>query len=809
MKDSASLAAALRKAESCTRPTDDEALALAHCDDLARLMALARQMAVAGHGRTVSFSKKVFIPLTRLCRDVCHYCTFARPPRPGERPYLAPEEVLAIARAGRAAGCKEALFTLGDQPERRYAVARAALGELGAKSTLAYLEASAGLVLRETGLLPHLNPGAMSEDWVRRLRAVSVSQGIMLETVSARLSERGGPHFGSPDKRPHIRLATLEAAGRARVPFTTGLLIGIGETRTERIETLLAIRRLHERYGHIQETIVQNFRAKPDTRMANAPEPALEDHLWTVAVARVILGPAMNIQAPPNLQPEGLVQLVEAGINDWGGVSPVTPDHVNPEAPWPHLAELERATERAGRTLVERLAIYPELLAAPKEWLAPAMQSPALRQQDGQSFAREDDWAPGAGETLPAAQVARIQSGGSAPETGPPLERILDHATQGRRLGEAEIVRLLEARGRELTAVCRAADALRAARCGDTVTYVVNRNINYTNICTYGCQFCAFSKGRHSVESREKPYDLGLDEIARRTREAWERGATEVCLQGGIRPGYTGETYRSIVEAVKSAAPAIHVHAFSPLEIWHGAETLGMPLRDYLAGLKAAGLSSLPGTAAEILDDEVRAVLCPDKIATAQWLEVMETAHAVGLRSTATIMFGHVDGYRHWARHLLRVRGLQERTGGFTELVPLPFVHMEAPIYLRGRSRRGPTFREAVLMHAVARLALDPVIVNIQASWVKMGPEGAALCLAAGANDMGGVLMNESITRAAGAVHGQELGTDDLRRLIRAAGRTPRQRTTVYGDPASAAASDGDRTEAATGPRRHPAANAT
>jgi FO synthase len=781
MSDAARLPAILRKAECDLRLTDDEALALVRCDDLARLMAAAEALAIAGHGRAVSFSKKVFIPLTRLCRDSCHYCTFAQSPRTGEPGFLSPEEILAIARAGEAAGCKEALFTLGDQPEERYATARAALAKLGADSTLAYVEASARLVLGETGLLPHLNPGVMSENWLQRLRMVSVSQGMMLETVAERLSERGGPHFGSPDKAPRVRLATLEAAGRARVPFTTGLLIGIGETRAERIETLLAIRDLHERYGHVQEVIVQNFRAKPGTRMGDASEPTLEDHLWTIAVARLMLGPEMNIQAPPNLQPEGLAQLIKAGINDWGGVSPVTPDHVNPEAPWPHLADLEQATERAGRTLAERLAIYPEFLAEPGRWLDPAIESHALRHQDGQGFAREDAWAPGTAEPLPRPQVARVRTGGPPGDGERELGEILDRATGGTPLGEGDIIRLLQARGPDFTAVCRAADALRAARCGDTVTYVVNRNINYTNICTYGCKFCAFSKGRDSFESREKPYDLGLDEIARRTREAWERGATEVCLQGGIRPGYTGETYLSIVAAVKSAAPAIHVHAFSPLEIWNGAATLGLPLRDYLARLKAAGLSSLPGTAAEILDDEVRAVICPDKITTAQWLEVMKTAHALGLKGTATIMFGHIDGYRHWARHLLRIRALQERTGGFTEFVPLPFVHMEAPIYLRGRARKGPTFREAVLMHAVARLALDPVITNIQTSWVKMGPDGAGLCLAAGANDMGGVLMNESITRAAGAVHGQELRAEDLERLIRAAGRSPRQRSTSYG----------------------------
>jgi FO synthase len=529
--------------------------------------------------------------------------------------------------------------------------------------------------------------------------------------------------------------------------------------------------------------------------MATVPEPTLQDHLWTVAVARIVLGPAMTIQAPPNLQPEGLSQLVRAGINDWGGVSPVTPDHVNPEAPWPHLAVLEQATGRAGRTLVERLAIYPPFLSEPGRWLDPAIQTSVLRYQDAQGFAREDGWAPGTAEALPTREVARIRSR-AAPLA---LTATLDRVAHGEPLGEAEIVSLLEARGRDFAAVCRAADALRAARCGDTVTYVVNRNINYTNICTYGCKFCAFSKGRHSFASREKPYDLGLDEIARRTAEAAERGATEVCLQGGIRPGYTGETYLAIVAAVQAAAPAVHVHAFSPLEIWNGAATLGLPLSDYLARLKAAGLSSLPGTAAEILDDEVRAVLCPDKISTAQWLEVMETAHAVGLKSTATIMFGHVDGYRHWARHLMRIRRLQERTGGFTEFVPLPFVHMEAPIYLRGQSRKGPTFREAVLMHAVARLVLDPVVTNIQASWVKMGPDGAALCLGAGANDMGGVLMNESITRAAGAVHGQELSAEALERLIEAAGRTPRQRTTAYGAPARPGAPAGSPLSALAG----------
>jgi FO synthase len=767
----------LRRVASGEPLSEADALALAECEDLPALMTVASGLRDAGHGNLISYSRKVFIPLTQLCRDVCHYCTFAHPPRRGERAYLTRDEVLDIARAGAKAGCHEALFTLGDKPELRYRAARDELAALGHQTTLAYLAEMAALVLKETGLLPHLNPGLLSRGDLATLRKVSVSQGIRLETARERLSLRGGPHFGSPDKHPARRLATIAAAGEAAVPFTSGILIGIGETRRERIEALLALRDLHQRHGHIQEIIVQNFRAKPGTKMASAPDPEEADHLWTIAIARLVLGPAMNIQAPPNLMPDAIEAMVAAGINDWGGVSPVTPDHVNPEAPWPELDLLAERTAGAGKLLVERLAIYPEYALRPAQWLDPALRPPTLRHIDGQGLARTEKWTPGAGTEPPIARRRR-----PLPALAAAIEPILARATAGETLGERDIVTLFEARGDAFDLVCTTADQLRREMNGDTVSYVVTRNINYTNICYFRCQFCAFSKGKLSENLRGRPYDLDWSEIVRRCEEAWERGATEVCLQGGIHPEYTGATYLGICRAIKKALPGLHIHAFSPLEIWQGAKTLGCTLPDFLAQLKDAGLSSLPGTAAEILDDEVRAIICPDKIKTAEWLEVMEAAHQVGLRATATIMFGHVDRYEHWARHLLRVRALQARTGGFTEFVPLPFVPMEAPMYLKGTARLGPTYREAVLMHAVARLALHPLVPNIQTSWVKLGAAGAAACLNAGCNDLGGTLMNESISRAAGASFGQEMPPEAMEELILSLRRTPRQRTTLYAD---------------------------
>ena len=750
--------------------------ALARSTGTGELLRAARARRDLMRGDIVTYSPKVFIPLTRLCRDTCRYCTFVQTPRAGASAYLSPDEVVAIARAGAAAGCHEALFTLGDRPELRWPAAREALERLGHASTLGYLAAMAELVLRETGLLPHLNPGVMDAADVAMLRRVSVSQGIMMEILSERLGEKGGPHQGCPDKIPAVRLATLEAAGVRRVPFTTGILVGIGETAEERVETLLAIRAAHARHGHVQEIIVQNFRAKPHTRMAAAPDAAHEDHVRAIALARIIFPAEVSIQAPPNLSPGRLEALVAAGIDDWGGISPVTIDHVNPEAPWPQLAELEARTAEAGKTLAARLPIHPRHVAAMEVWVDPALHRHVRAHADAAGLGR-DGWSAG-------------QSGGEQPVPAPHvpaggLAGIIAKARDGRLLTEAEIAALFAARGPAFGAVCDAADALRREMVGDAVTYVVTRNINYTNICGYHCRFCAFSKGKTAESLRGRPYDLPLEDIAARTQEAWARGGTEVCMQGGIHPDYTGQTYLDILRAVRQAVPRMHVHAFSPLEVFQGAATLGLGLGAFLMELKRCGLGSLPGTAAEILDDEMRAILCPDKLNTAQWLEVMRTAHDAGLRSTVTIMYGHVESPVHWARHLIRVRDLQRETGGFTEFVPLPFVHMEAPIYLKGGARKGPTWREAVLMHAVGRLALNPWIPNIQTSWVKMGPRGAAACLNAGANDLGGTLMNESITRAAGAAHGQEMAPESMDALILGIGRQPRQRTTLYGQPAA------------------------
>jgi len=742
---------------------------------LDELLARAAQRRATATGTRITYSPKVFIPLTMLCRDRCGYCTFAKAPARVRSPYLAPEEVLDIARAGTAAGCSEALFTLGERPEIRYPAALDWLREHGYESTVDYLVAMCRLVVDETGLLPHANAGALYHDELARLRPVAASQGMMLESLNGALE----CHRGSPDKSPARRLATLEAAGRLRIPFTTGILVGIGESRADRITALDAIASSHRRWGHVQEVIVQNFLPKPGTAMHGAVTCPETEYLWTIAAARIILPPAVHLQAPPNLSDE-FGRLLAAGIDDWGGVSPVTVDHVNPERPWPELERLKSVTEAAGFALAPRLTIYPSFALAPAEWLDERMRFAVLDRSDAEGLAREplQSWYSGADvrpPTLVPVPAAQARAGG-------PVGEVLTGVLLGQEVGVEELVTLFSARGPEVAAVAQVADQLRAEAVGDAVTWVANRNINYTNVCTFKCRFCAFSKGPLSLNLRGTPYLLELDEITRRVAEAEAEGATEVCLQGGIHPKFDGDYYLDVIRAVRAGSESIHIHGFTALEVTEGARRLGEPLDMYLRRLMAAGLKTLPGTAAEILDDDIRAVLCPDKVNTEEWLEAHRTAHAVGLRSNITIMFGSVEQPLHWARHMVRTRQLQKATGGFTEFVPLPFVHMAAPIYLQRNSRRGPTFREALLMHAIARIAYHGWVPNIQASWVKMGLSGAAQALQSGCNDLGGTLMDENISRAAGASHGQRMDEATFGDLVRTipGGRRLEQRTTLY-----------------------------
>jgi FO synthase len=762
-------------------------------DDLLRattadLQAEARLLRTRVHGNRITFSPKVFIPLTQLCRDRCGYCTFAKSPARLHAPFMTPPEVLAVARAGAAAGCHEALFTLGEAPEDRYPVARAWLDCHGHATTVDYLAAMCELVREETGLLPHANAGALSRPDLARLRAVSASQGMMIESLASDLA----CHRGAPDKTPERRLGTLEAAGALAIPFTTGLLVGIGDTRADRLRGLVAIAASHQRHGHIQEVIIQNFLPKPGTTMRNHLPCPTEELCWTIATARLILPPAVHVQAPPNLS-DDLRPLLDSGLDDWGGVSPVTLDYVNPERAWPALDALRGATEAAGLVLAARLTVYPEYATDPERWLAPEMRFAVLDRSDAEGLAREDSWCSGGtapppwfvDNPRPPVDSVHPRTGGGgrwhAGTHGGAVAEVLDGVCLGQEVGEDEIVTLFGARGPEVHAVAEVADQIRGDEVGDVVTWVANRNINYTNVCTFKCRFCAFSKGPLSLNLRGAPYLLELSDITERVAEAEAARATEVCLQGGIHPSFDGEYYLEVIRAVRAASATIHIHGFTALEVTEGARRLGEPLVEYLRRLKEAGLATLPGTAAEILDDDVRAVLCPDKISTDQWLDVHRSAHAIGLRSNVTIMFGSVERPRSWARHIVRTRALQRETAGFTEFVPLPFVHMAAPIYLQRKARRGPTFREALLMHAVGRIGYRGYIDNVQVSWVKMGEAGAAQALAAGANDLGGTLMDENISRAAGAAHGQRMDEDAFRAIVEPLGRSLAQRTTLYG----------------------------
>jgi FO synthase len=790
-----------------------EALMDARGEELERLLEVAGRLRDLGHGDVVTYSRKVFIPLTMLCRDHCHYCTFAKPPANVEHPFLSIEEAVAIADAGRAMGCKEALFTLGDRPEDRYPVAREWLAARGFASTLDYVRAVAIRVIEETGLLPHLNPGVMSYEEMARLRQASASMGIMLETSSDRLGGRGMPHFNSPDKVPAVRMRTIADAGRLAIPFTTGILVGIGETSRERAESLIAIRDLHRRYRHVQEVIVQNFRAKPRTAMQDAPEPDADTFVAAVATARVVMGPRMHIQAPPNLSDPGeRLRLLDAGIDDWGGVSPLTPDHVNPEKPWPAVGHLAATTAARGLRLRERLTIYPEFAGRPDPYLAAKMRAPveALMGPDGLAvqgqvptpIAWQDPevrWKPreialtfskaaGAGLREDAEQVygdfdaLEVTREWETRDVHPErldadIRGALAKAAAHRPITDRDALALFGAEGSALEALTGVADDLRAEAVGDEITYVVNRNINFTNVCYVGCRFCAFAQREQDRES----YTLTLTEVADRAEEAWARGASEVCMQGGIHPDLPGSFYLDLLDAVKARVPDIHIHAFSPMEILNGATKLGVSFAEFLSEAHAHGLGSIPGTAAEILDDEVRWVLTKGKLPADTWEEIVRTAHGLGIRSSSTIMYGHVDAPPHWVAHIRRLARIQQDTGGFTEFVPLSFVHQNAPIYLAGKARPGATVEEDLRMHAVARILLDGVIPNVQVSWVKLGVQASLAILQAGANDFGGTLMEETISRMAGAEWGISMEPSAFDDAIRTIGRTPSVRTTTYG----------------------------
>jgi FO synthase len=820
----ASIRRALKRAAGGKAIDVDEAAALlaADGDVLDELLTIAggirdAGLREAGRPGVVTYSKKVFIPLTRLCRDRCHYCTFATVPHRLPAAFLEREEVLEIARAGAAQGCKEALFTLGDRPEERWPAARQWLNERGYDSTLDYVRACAIAVLEETGLLPHLNPGVLSWAELQRLKPVAPSMGMMLETTSQRLfAEPGGPHYGSPDKEPAVRLRVLADAGRVGVPFTTGILIGIGETRAERADAIFAMRRAAREFGHIQEVIIQNFRAKPDTAMRGMPDAELRELAATVAVSRVIMGPRARIQAPPNLIDAEFGLLLRAGIDDWGGVSPVTPDHVNPERPWPQIDLLAAMSQQAGFALKERLTIYPEYVRRGEGWLDPrlaahvaALADPATGLADESAMPVGRPWQE-PDEVLETGRTdlfATIDTAGRTEDRRGDFdsvygdwESVAAHieaapvigATDvlaGLRLAASDPASLLEpgnedqalalfnADGSALDELARIADDLRRDVVGDDITYVVNRNINFTNVCYVGCRFCAFAQREKDADA----YRLSVDQVADRAEEAWRDGASEVCMQGGIDPKMPITAYADLVRAVKRRVPGMHVHAFSPMEIVTGAAKAGVSIREWLTDLREAGLDTIPGTAAEILDDDVRWVLTKGKLPASTWVEVVTTAHQVGIRSSSTMMYGHVDHPRQWLGHFRVLAGVQDVTGGFTEFVALPFIHTNAPIYLAGIARPGPTWRENRAVHAMARLLLHGRIDNIQCSWVKLGDEGTRAMLNGGCNDLGGTLMEETISRMAGSEHGSARTVAQLKELAAAAGRPAVERTTVYG----------------------------
>lgn len=797
---------ALERAASGERldAADAEALLTATGEQFDRLLALAGALrdaglAASGRPRAITYSRKVFVPLTTLCRDRCHYCVFVDTPgqllKKHKPAYMSPEQVLGVVRQGQAMGCKEVLLTLGDRPEDRWPEARAWLDEHGFASTLDYVAHIARLVTAETGLLAHANPGVMSAEELRMLRPTAPSMGMMLETTSRRLFEEPGQvHYGSPDKDPALRLEVIDAAGRERVPFTTGVLIGIGETLRDRAESLVAIRDAHARHavngqGHVQEVIVQNFRAKPRTAMQGAPDADLLEYVAAVAVARLVMGPRMRIQVPPNLSDAAEFELlVRAGADDWGGVSPLTADHVNPERPWPHLDDLAERTAELGFELRERLTAQPEFVLDPETWIDPGLRPAVAALADpATGLAAVEGASDDLGslsEGAPATETKRPEAAGRSEHVSSRSSAVAEpvegrSTTDGLRSGvrriaeaaaadplaldDAEWVALLEATGDDLDALAATADDVRRYTVGEAVTLVVNRNLT--------------SSGLRANPSTD-PGTFTLDDVGAIAADAADLGATELCVQGRLADDVDPSGYLDIARAVKAAAPGIHLHAYRPQDVRDLADRGGLGLEDALAALREAGVDTVPGTGVKVLSERVRALVAPGDLEVDRWIEGITAAHHAGFRSTSVLFYGHVETAAERIAHLRRLRELQSATRGFTEFVPIPLPGPAGGVPLvAGRS----PLDEHRAMVAVARLLLSGSIPHIQIPWTRVGREASVVLLQSGGDDLGGTLLDGRVRPEAGIEHGLELPVTDAAALVAPLFRPFRLRTTTYG----------------------------
>jgi FO synthase len=727
-----------------------------------------------GMARRVTFSRNFTLSLSRTCRCHCKYCAFAT-----HQPHLyAPAEVEELLdRAATRHRAKELLVLTGERPEHNPEVA-ARLAEYGFEDFTAYVAWSCERAL-ERGMLPHTNLGVLPQEDLARLREVTASQGLMLESISERLMDT--VHAGSPSKHPARRLETIAAAGELRIPFTSGILVGIGETEDERMESLEALAQLHDRHGHIQEVILQNYvphqryyGREPAQIASQAAEgywrtgvwegPRVDAPGWACPVSvedmrRLVveakrLMPGVGIQIPPNLA-DWWTELIDAGASDLGGLS-ANGDHISPEHPFPSPSQVRTQLRQRGLALTERLCVYPEYIDA--EWIAPAVMD----------VIKSSFWS-----FIPRRGSGRRTTVALGDAVAP---RAVERAREGLELTADEATALFSERRPEVIEQMRqAADELRRELAGDTVTFVVNRNINVSNICVVGCAFCGFGQARRSPDA----YVHSREEFTRRVSEAVEFGATEICMQSGIHPDWGLEDYEGWLRVAKEMAPQIHLHAYSPMEVAHMCDVSGLPPRAVFARLREAGLDSTPGTAAEVLHDGVRERISPNKLPVDRWVEIIEASHAEGLRSTVTVMFGHIEEPWELAEHMRVVRALQERTGGFTEFVPLSFIPFHT---LLGRTHGIEEISaEENLKHTAAfRLTLGRTIRNLQASWVKMGLDAATESLRWGVNDLGGTLMEESISRMAGSHHGVRLEPEDLVAAAHRAERPAAERTTLY-----------------------------